>query len=137
MIVNKSNGTTLAAVALGTATIVFRSAVPLSAPSQSTAHNLPTANKPADKRAIKDGPWMASCDYWAPARAAAAEMGESECGGDAPWGLPDSNIKPEIKVLIALVPDPVRTNMSLQFDQTIDALMEAAGDNGYVSSYYW
>jgi hypothetical protein len=27
--------------------------------------------------------------------------------------------------------------MTLQFDRTMDALMGAAGDNGYVSTYYW
>jgi len=53
------------------------------------------------------------------------------------WGLPGSNPKPEIKLLIALVTDPVHTSMALQFDRTIDALMAAAEEYGYVSSYYW
>ena len=82
---------------------------------------------------------MASCDYWAPARSATEGEDDSECGDDRQtrWGLPDSSPNHKIKTVIALVPDPVRTNMSLQFDRTIDALMAAAGDNGYVSSYYW
>jgi hypothetical protein len=69
----------------------------------------------------------------------AAEEAKNDCGDDLQgrWGLPDSKAKPEIKALIAVVPDPVRTNMALQFDRTIDTLLAAAGDNGYVSSYYW
>ena len=99
-----------------------------------------------------DGPWNASCEYWAPARAAidpsfeaengappSAEERKSKCGNDrvGRWGLPGTEVKPDIKALIAVVPDPGRTNMALQFDRTIDALMAAAGDNGYLSSYYW
>jgi hypothetical protein len=108
---------------------------------------------------------MASCDYWAPARPPAdlpsevqpdftlaldkthnrltgtlsdpAQEGKSECGDDLQmrWGIP-SKSGPKITTLIAVVPDPVRTN-ALQFDRTIDALMGAAGENNYVSSYYW
>jgi hypothetical protein len=53
------------------------------------------------------------------------------------WGFPGPGVKPDIKALIAIVPDPARTNMALQFDRTIDALMGAASDNGYLSTYYW
>jgi hypothetical protein len=143
-------------------------------------------------RAEGDGPWVASCEYWAPDRRAAKEEryepavvwkwinGErrefdqkpkTECGTDerGRWGFPErvATIEPEsppalkhprkrannpkalaakpgpnitaprITAIIATVPDPVHTNMALQFDRTIDSLIDAAEDNGYLSSYYW
>ena len=116
-----------------------------------------------------DGPWVASCEYWAPEREAPAvgppsetslkitgpqpdgshtvtlsskdENDSSDCKD--PWGLPPSvpssgsSAKPKITTIIATVPDPVHTNMVFQFDRTIDAIIDAAADNGYQSSYYW
>jgi hypothetical protein len=38
--------------------------------------------------------------------------------------------------VIASVPDPVHSHLSLIFDRAVDAILQAA-DNGYVSSYYW
>src|SRR5437763_6447027 len=100
---------------------------------------------------LGNGPWNASCEYWAPARPAvdpASEEGEgalparenkSKCGNDrlGRWGFPQTETTPSVKAIIAVVPDPARPNMTLQFDRTIDALMAATGDNGYFSSYYW
>jgi hypothetical protein len=154
-------------------------------------------------RAEGDGPWFASCQYWAPDRLAgkdepykpdtvwtAAKGGylefnrqpETECGADTEkrWGFPakiatvepamaltpqntalakkapkaklpkkrarvksaaskrgSNTAVPQITAIIATVPDPVHTNMALQFDRYIDSLIEAAEDNGYLSSYYW
>jgi hypothetical protein len=149
------------------------------------------------KEAQGDGPWIASCEYWAPGREAPEEKsrgrtslnfsplqadgsrkvtlsgaevdGSSDCeGGLARWGLPvlaglqkpssskpksgqkarqtesfdqkaeeEAALKPRITIIVATVPDPVHTNMAPQFDRIIDALIDAAGDNGYLGSYYW
>jgi len=75
---------------------------------------------------------------------AAPSEGESRCPVDASsqsnrWGIPTQTPgqKPEIHAIIATVPDPVHTHLSLTFDRDIDALLTAAGDNGYVPSYFW
>ncbi|HUE04178.1 MAG TPA: hypothetical protein VMR62_31805 [Bryobacteraceae bacterium] len=116
----------------------------------------------------RDGPWIASCNYWAPARLAETEkvgnpadfhasvdakgeqielrarvdetVGSQEAGcgrGQIErWGFPaDGPVN--VMALIATVPDPVHTHLSLSFDRTIDAILQAASDNDYVSSYYW
>jgi hypothetical protein len=55
-----------------------------------------------------------------------------------PSKLPDTDASiPEITAITAVVPDPERGHLELDFDRTIDALMQAASDNGYVGSYYW
>jgi len=140
------------AVGIVTAATLLRVAGPTSSPHESSAAHPTTAPEKASKKSTGAGPWIASCEYWAPARLAtepdieeqpdiSTATGEtkSECGDDLQkrWGLPDSNPTPEIASLIAVVPDPVRTNMALQFDRTIDTLMVAAGEYGYLSSYYW
>ena len=148
-----------------------------------------------------EGPWVASCQYWAPDRLASKDepykpdtvwaqakggylefdrRPENECGPELEkrWGFPakiaavgqggapspqkptstkrkatlaaakraakrvaakpvSNDATPQIVAIIATVPDPVHTNLALQFDRTIDSLIEAAGDNAYVSSYYW
>lgn len=58
----------------------------------------------------------------------------------ARWGIPEKlqdNMKPEIHAIIAAIPDPVHTHLALEFDRSVDALVQAAGDNGFVPSYYW
>jgi hypothetical protein len=58
----------------------------------------------------------------------------------ARWGIPKKlagGKNPQIRVIIAAVPDPVHTHLALEFDRSVDALVQAAGDNGYVPSYYW
>ncbi len=44
---------------------------------------------------------------------------------------------PEIHAVIAAVPDPLSGHHALDFDRDVDALVQAAGENGYVPSYYW
>jgi hypothetical protein len=162
--VNKNLGTTVGAVAL--AAVLFRPTGPISAPHDHGEVHSAAAEQHAGKKSSGEGPWVASCNYWEAISGAepvsgeeptfsltldkkanqltgslpgAAEDAKTDCGDDLQgrWGLPDSKAKPEVKALIAVVPDPVRTNMALQFDRTIDALLAAAGDYGYVSSYYW
>jgi hypothetical protein len=116
------------------------------------------------------GPWLASCRYWAPANppdddARAGETSPTEsaplqvgdrtvninfyekaedisadpgCGSDAKrWGLPENADPINLMAIIATVPDPVHTHMAMEFDRAVDAILQAASDNGYVSSYFW
>jgi hypothetical protein len=147
--VNRNTGATVSILALA-ALLFGKGFVPTGHESSGTRPA--AASRQAGKKVIGEGPWNASCEYWAPARpavepasgagdssSAPSEEGRSKCGNDrlGRWGLPGAEIKPDIHALIAVVPDPARTNMALQFDRTIDALMAAAGDNGFFSSYYW
>jgi hypothetical protein len=114
-----------------------------------------------------EGPWIASCQYWSPVRAPEtsekdasanvsiavrgagvklhsqfqASTAKSQCGGSRdPWGIPSmlpDKSTPEITALIAAGPDPERGHLELDFDRTIDSLMQAASDNDYVGSYFW
>lgn len=111
------------------------------------------------------GPWTASCKYWAPARQPAVrspkteihgkldatngaidlhvnldETADKELGCDAsdPWGIPLAGGHPiDVTALIAIVPDPAHTHLALTFDRSVSAILQAANDNGYNSSYYW
>jgi hypothetical protein len=51
------------------------------------------------------------------------------------------NIRPELtkglNIIVALVPDPERTNLPLYFDRGIEALQNAAQDHGYRFLDYW
>jgi hypothetical protein len=73
-----------------------------------------------------------------------AEGGISPCPVSQPrpaarWGIPKTSgsLHPEIHAIIAAVPDPLRGHHALEFDRDVDALVQAAGENGYVPSYYW
>ena len=161
---NKSLGASLGALVF--AAVLLRTTGSTSNPP---AGNHATDSPPAaaGKKSAGDGPWSASCDYWAPARPFAEsdssgqtnlsftldhtqhsltailpdmpDKREPQCGADTQerWGLPAGNSGIEINTLIAIVPDPVRTNMALQFDRTVDSLLAAAGEYQYMSSYYW
>jgi len=136
------------------------------------------ALSPANE-ATGDGPWRASCQYWAEVRFAEARPPKTQgtakltlnttntdanldfsyapddstagCGSVVStsssnatqiasevrrrWGLPDSGSK--ITAIIAVLPSPVKGHMELDFDRSIDAIVSAAGDNGWVPSYFW
>jgi len=47
------------------------------------------------------------------------------------WGVPDGE-STEIKFVIATVPDPIHTHLSLFFDRTIDAIEQGAEQEGYM-----
>jgi hypothetical protein len=117
--------------------------------------------------ATGEGPWTASCHYWASARYSAQEkedvpsasithdvdksknkdqysirkQAEPSCfGSNNRWGIPTIKELPnvsKISAAIAIVPDPLHAHAALDFDRTIDALLQAASDNGYVESYFW
>ena len=57
------------------------------------------------------------------------------------WGIPyrdsQEDASPQITTFIAILPDPVHSHLSLEFDRTVQVLLQAAADNGYLSSYYW
>lgn len=167
---NKSQGTTMGAVLL--AALLFRAGGP-GAPIPGNTATPATAMHEAGASAAGDGPWAASCKYWAPARRAGEttdtepfvnlaltengrslngsltghSQAESECEQtvDKKWGLPQtSNVATgtapynlKVTAVIATVADPAHTNLGFQFDRTIDSIIEAAGANGYVSTYYW
>ncbi|HEY6376065.1 MAG TPA: hypothetical protein VIX90_11145, partial [Edaphobacter sp.] len=43
----------------------------------------------------------------------------------------------DVRAIIATVPDPIHSHFALEFDRTIDAFMQAAGDNRFLGSQYW
>ncbi len=114
----------------------------------------------------REGPWIASCNYWAPARKAEqkplraspeiatfeVKVGETDLHGhvadsdqvsacatdqNGRWGFPARETPVNVTAIVATVADPVHTHLSLTFDRTIDEILQAASDNDYVSSYYW
>jgi hypothetical protein len=170
---NKNQG--LAAGLVLAAALMFRpGAAPPPAPApQTTTAAVPQEPNPTEAR---NGPWLASCNYWAPVRSAVpgfdrdpeisgtidarkvdlhldlSESAKQERGCNVNdsklrWGFPGllgTSGTPDsvpailsVTALIAIVPDPVHTHLALAFDRTIDALLQAAADNGYVPSYFW
>jgi hypothetical protein len=167
---NKNRGAAIGAVVL--AGLFLRPVGTFSAPQSESLKggtNLLTTSSPVEAQG--EGPWIASCKYWAPARAAdeypSAEsqsqpdevqdtLNESNSGidwhlhattrdkdlgcrgeGFQRWGFPKDTSSINVKAIIATVPDPVHSHLALAFDRTVDALLQAAVDNNYVSSYYW
>jgi hypothetical protein len=111
--------------------------------------------------ATGEGPWLASCNYWSAVKTAdpssqgtsppevtiAQEDGvklqlkhsedKASCGPKA-WNIPtDAEHPTEISTIVATVPDPIHSHFALDFDRSIDAILLAAADNHYMSSYYW
>jgi hypothetical protein len=110
-----------------------------------------------------EGPWLASCKYWSAAQSTEVPGGdtssdvdvtlhlsgkdvnshmksvptrESTCGLGDGWGIPSAS-NPEISAIIATIPDPIHSHFALDFDRSVDAILLAAADNGYLSSYSW
>jgi hypothetical protein len=124
-----------------------------------------------DKPLEGEGPWLASCRYWAIVRNdsqtaptpspklsikidatgdkstsdVSGSTGDNSKTGCEKWGIPvppvSSSqapvIQPEIHAIIAAVPDPIHSHLALDFDRTIDSLMQAASDHRYLASNYW
>ncbi len=147
----KSSGSIMAALLLGTGWFFHappghRPASPhpeIQAASKSGTPPAPTAGDDTDS----DGPWKASCQYWAalrPVKASTDSIGKksSDCTGPGGWGVPD-NIKSlldhglQVHAVIATVPDPVHSHLAPEFDRTLDAIIGAASDNGFLASYSW
>ncbi len=138
---NKGLGaTTFGAILL--AGFIFQTR-PSSSPS-SSQQNV-TSSESTTKTVTGEGPWMASCKYWSAAQLAdpSAKDASSEAicgpGGDG-WGIPqadDPSHELEISAIVATIPDPIHSHLALDFDRSVDAILLAAADNGYLSSYYW
>lgn len=162
---NKGQGATTAIGTILLAGLMFRGSINPS-PQESNPTTKPPATPPA--AVTGEGPWLASCKYWAAALPAEPETSKektpvldikvNETGktiqsqvtasfvsencspGTDGWGIPshaDGAHNPEISAIIATVPDPIHSDLSLDFDRTIDSLLLAAADNHYLSSYYW
>ena len=157
----------LAAGALIAAALWFRQAVPPQSEPAGTPQEDRDKQTAAAAPSAKEGPWIASCKYWAPVRQPLHQpeqpseiqgtMGQNGridlhlhlnenrktedvgCGVDpnTKWGLPAKLDGVSVTAMIATIPDPVHTHLALAFDRTIDSMLQAAADNGYVSSYYW
>jgi hypothetical protein len=107
-----------------------------------------TAEKQDRIDGTQDGPWRASQMHFAglwphgkcPSYTAqTAKTGKTSPGpGTDPrqqvWCIPGHE---KIRAMIAIVPDPVHTHMSLQFDRSMEALQLAAESRGYVIDRYW
>jgi len=157
---NKGLGaTTFGAILL--AGLVFQAK---SGSSPSPSRQNVTSSDSTTKPVTGEGPWMASCKYWSAAQSAdpAAKDAspdldatlhqsgntvktptspEGVCGpGSDGWGIPqatDPPHAPEISTVVATIPDPIHSHLALDFDRSVDAILLAAADNGYLSSYYW
>lgn len=123
-----------------------------------------SGNGPYETGKQKEGPWLASCSYWAPfrqaeveslakanashstdssrsihevAEAIRAENPKAEdpgCSADH-WGRPDPQIR--LTPIIGTIPDPSHTHFSLLFDRYLDSILQAAADDNYVISTFW
>ncbi len=51
--------------------------------------------------------------------------------------LSPGNLPPGIRVMIATIPDPRHTHLSLQFDRTLEAIQQAAQDERYTYDSSW
>ncbi len=126
----------------------------------SSSKSQPTATQ---STTAGDGPWLASCSYWSAARwkqpppqkppeaiipakqpatnadSAAPPSTENASCASNDWGIPPPEIdhQPDIRAIIATVPDPIHSHFALEFDRTIDAFMQAAADNRFLGSQYW
>ncbi|WP_047487134.1 hypothetical protein [Terriglobus sp. TAA 43] len=121
-----------------------------------------TASAAHTKEVTKgEGPWVASCRYWAAIEGGQAgghlqqtntnATAKTLTGCDSKddtmgWNIP-SDVAPskpaadqhpvDITSMIAVVPDPIHSGLALDFDRTLESVLLAAADNHYLSSYYW
>jgi hypothetical protein len=58
-------------------------------------------------------------------------------GREVAGHLPPTNLPGDLRIAIATVPDPVHTHLSLQFDRTLEAIQQAAQDQGYTYDSSW
>ncbi len=185
MSINKSQGATVGAILLaGLLLHPLGSNAPQMAVSSNALQGAQTTPKATEPES--DGPWIASCKYWAPARdseddkASDSDDGSQKTGTKPTkghtteanetqyqvnlrageqidvyqhptkeseelgcknesnrWGIPTKRTGLHVTAIIATVPDPVHTHLALSFDRYVDALLQAAADNNYVSSYHW
>jgi hypothetical protein len=142
---NKEKGIGGGILAVILAGLFFRGTVTSSpsAPETSGTESQGAASKPVTAPK-NEGPWIASCAYWSSSKQSAGQVvtdTDTPCGSDkAAWGIPgpDEGHAPEIRAIIATVPDPIHSHLAMDFDRTVDTLLLAASGNGYhLGSYYW
>lgn len=161
---NKRQGLTLGAI-LAAGLLLRPAGSPAPQQGQSSTGGTSLLSSSASMAAQGQGPWIASCNYWAPMRPPASSKNSAEVHGtlDAEdsgidlhvrlnqtnqdrelgcqndpvkrWGFPAHPI--DVTAIIATVPDPVHAHTAMNFDRSVDALLQAAADNGYVCSHYW
>ncbi len=151
---------------LAVAALMLRPTSPNSPPETQISTPAVAETVPPARIEAREGPWIASCNYWAPVRPAAPQpsrdpeisgtidnkriemhldlpessKGERGCVPDKTtdqWGFPGDLAAIHVTALIALVPDPVHTHLAFTFDRTMDAVLQAGADNGYVPGYFW
>lgn len=156
---NKHQGLTIGAILL--AGLIARSVSTNQTEIREAPHQVSAAaeKSTASHKSDAVGPWIASCNYWASVKpfsgipdsshvssprhssAKDEEAGSEELGcpnaNEDKWGFPDDSSAITVATIIATVPDPVHTHAAMMFDRTIAALLQAAQDHGYLSSYYW
>ncbi len=160
---NKGQGAMVGAIVL--AGVLLRPFGTQQPESSSPQRNQPSVS--GNEKLPEEGPWIASCRYWAPVREEHLEKAsrklehqfdlkqdevelhvkmsvrnsnpEMGCNPTqgARWGFPKDRSRLRVTSIIATVPDPVHTHQSLEFDRIVDGLLSAANDNSYESSYFW
>ena len=150
---NKGQG--LAASSLLFVAALFRPSLPASQPQvpSGATHQVAAPERPKPTESgtePPEGPWLASCRYWnatnfssQPYSGASTQgvPGETGAACDATeWGIPEPAsvaARPSITAVIATLPDPVHSSLSLDFDRLIDVITLAAADNHYLIRHYW
>lgn len=107
-----------------------------------------------------EGPWVASCRYWAAVEGERVDVTSTKTDEAASetlhgceskdettgWNIPSAaatsdesvdKLSTDITSMIAVVPDPIHSGLALDFDRTLESILLAAADNHYFSSYYW
>jgi len=83
-----------------------------------------------------DGPWKAVWKYFGePKQELGADQKDSEKVSVRRWSNFPENTP--VAFLIASVPDPKTTNLSLYFDRVLESVLWATGDSGYFFEQYW
>ena len=109
--------------------------------SVASAQNTSNANS----LSAQDGPWMASRNHFAgiwkagecpalPSTSALAKGAADTRLYQQLWCIPPDE---RVTAMLAIVPDPVHTHMSLVFDRSIEAINLATESANYVMDRYW
>jgi hypothetical protein len=98
----------------------------------------PTATPPAE---ILEGPWLATRSFFRSADDLDQRMPNGPISLKTPpaqladyFGIPDSS---HIQFLIATVPDPLHSRLSLLTDSSVQAIAEAADASGWIFATQW
>lgn len=127
------------------AIMAFRTAPSALLPS--SAQPSPTATTASEssqssilkKKWQEEGPWRASRQHFAGIQTEKdcppLEGKEISNPRSDVWCIPDKDVL--VRAMIAIVPDPVHSHLSLAFDRTIEAIQLAADNLNYEMDRYW